>query len=85
MCLIVDFHYGQALGVLRHLMGLLGVEEGTKMYKKLMGGCMSHLGKSGGQAINQSAADWGGEELDDFGLTMKTEKGNLACYVHVMC
>ena len=76
VCMIVDFHLGQAQGVLQHLIGLFGLEEGAEMYKKLLTGCMSHGGKSGGMAIERSAAEWGGDELADVGLMMKTKEGN---------
>lgn len=44
-CLIVDFHYGQALGILRHLIKKFGHEEGVAMFLKLITGCGVHLKK----------------------------------------
>lgn len=45
-CQIVDFHYGQALGFLRHLMWFFGSEEeGVAMFRQLLTGCGTHLKK----------------------------------------
>ena len=70
--LIIDFHYGQALGVLRWLITELGQEEGVEMFLTLLRGCGTHLKTSFSKGIAQSAVEWHGEDLPDVGLTSGT-------------
>ena len=70
--LIIDFHYGQALGVLRCLITVLGQEEGAEMFLTLLRGCGTHLKTSLSKGIGQSAVEWHSEDLPDVGLTSGT-------------
>ena len=66
----MDFHYGQALGFLRHFISVFGPEDGPAMYVKLVGGCGNHLKVSVSKAISQSSTHWLGEELLDIDLQL---------------
>jgi hypothetical protein len=66
--LIVDSHYGQANGLLQHLITKFGLEDGAKMYTTLLAGCQTHLGKAVSDKITQCAATWNSEDLMDVGI-----------------
>ena len=69
VCLLMDFHYGQAVGILRHLIEVLG-EDGKGMFLKLVGGCGTHLSHSLEKGIAGCSAEWASEALPDVGLTV---------------
>ena len=70
-CLVVDFHFGQALGILRDLIAVHGLKDGGDLYLQLVAGCGTHLTKPISKAITQSAVSWVSSELPDVGLKMK--------------
>jgi hypothetical protein len=39
---VIDMHQGQALGLLRYLMGKYGVEEGARIFLEIMRACRTH-------------------------------------------
>lgn len=75
VCVMVDFHHGQANGFLHHLISIFGEEEGAIMYTKLLSGCQTHLSKVISDKITLSAVSWHSEELKDVGLEVEINKG----------
>jgi hypothetical protein len=58
-CIIMDFHLGQALGLLRHLISIFGPEGGPQVFLRLVRGCQVHLKKILSKAIQQSTPSTG--------------------------
>lgn len=78
-CQAVDFHRGQALGYLRHLIEVYGIDEGPQKYIELLTGCGTHLKVSFSKAVQQSEATWSGEDLpDEMELEHRRDGRNIA-------